>query len=159
MKKILFKNKENGVSIVIPATKSKIEEVLGPLTNEEYEAHVVKRSIPDGTPYRFLEDTDIPLDREFRDAWCDMTELSRIDIDCEKARDISLSSLRSKRNAMLDDLDKIFMKKLEQGADLAEIKTQKQNLRDITIPLKELSVAGKINDDLLLAEIKRLAEA
>jgi len=58
MKKIIYPNDDGGVSVVIPSpnTKYTIEQIA-------------LKDVPAGKPYRIIEDTDIPTDRTFRNAW------------------------------------------------------------------------------------------
>jgi hypothetical protein len=51
--RIIFPNDDGGISIIIPA--------------ESIEAAM--KDIPNGKPYRIVDVSDIPTDREFRDAW------------------------------------------------------------------------------------------
>lgn len=51
--RILFPNDDGGISIIIPADS--IEAAM--------------KDIPSGKPYRIVDVSDIPTDREFRDAW------------------------------------------------------------------------------------------
>lgn len=53
MKRILFPNDDNGVSIIIPT--------------ESIDAAM--KDIPSGKPYLIVDAADIPADREFRNAW------------------------------------------------------------------------------------------
>lgn len=157
MKKILYTRPDGGVSIVTPLPKENIEVLLGPLTEDQYVSHIIERSIPDdATNVRYINNEDIPTSRHFRNAWVDTTEEAYIDICCEKARDVQLEKLRRERDAELDKLDKEFMIALEREMDTTVIKKRKQELRDATNPLKILDVAGKVNDDELLEEIKSL---
>lgn len=155
--RIVYTRKDGGVSIVQAVDKATLEKALGPMTAEEYEAHVRLRSIPEGAlNVRDLEEADIPDSREFRDAWCDVTPEPRIDIDCTKAKDIQLADMRARRVEMFEPLDKEFMLALERGADTSSIVAKKNALRDATQPLKDLDTAGKVNDDALLGEIRKL---
>ena len=154
MKKLMYVNKNGIVSIVIPSPKERIEKVRGPMTDAEYKAHVIERSIPKGVSYKEVDDLAIPESREFRNAWVDITPEAKVDICCEKAKNIKLEDLRRERNKKLEALDKDFILALEKGEDLEPIKAEKQRLRDVTKPVKALDVAGKINDDVLLKEIK-----
>lgn len=160
MNKLIYTRADGGVSIVIPVPKSHLEKVFGKLTDAQYEKHVIARSIPAGTEYRELADTDIPSSREFRDAWVDVTSESTVDICCEKARDLKLSELRERRNRKLAETDIQMTRALEQNdtAKRDALKTTRQNLRNITDPLKALNVTGKVNDEALLNEIKRISE-
>lgn len=109
--------------------------------------------------YRLLTDSDIPESREFRDAWVDISESSKIDVDVVKAKEAKLDQLRYKRNLALEDLDPQFVKALSMSDEikLVEIKAEQQRLRDITEPLKALQVSG-INDDVAIANIKALGD-
>lgn len=156
MKLIYTRPDDNGVSIVTAASKEHLERVLGPLSDKQYLAEIYK-SIPDtALKIREISDTDIPADREFRDAWCDVTDLFSIDIDNKKVKEIELGRMRVKRNAALDLLDKVAVQVLEDGADLAPVRIKKQALRDATEPLKALNVSG-INDEAEMKQIKALA--
>lgn len=139
MKKIAYTRLDGGVSIVIPAPKEALEKVLGPLTDEQYEAHVRKRSIPtDAINVHDVEDESFLTDREFRDAW--ISNGSAILHNLEKAKDIQLKRIRLARESKLEVLDKEFMLAIERGDDVAKLKVtaDKQTLRDITEPLKAL---------------------
>lgn len=153
MKKLIYVRPDGGVSVVVPVAKEHIERVLGPLTDEQYEAHVIERSIPPGVPYREIEDSDLPH-REFRNAWIDVTPDSCIDIDCAKARDIALEHLRARRNAKLAESDVEVAREMEQGAVSQATKDKRQALRNATDVLKSLPVAGKVNDEVLLNAIR-----
>jgi hypothetical protein len=88
--------------------------------------------------YRLIKDDDIPIDREFRNAWDDITEESKIDISGEKVKELLLKELRDKRNTEFEKLDKDFIIALDRDDKnkLIEIKSKKEELRKITDPLK-----------------------
>lgn len=58
--KIVYKNTDGGVSIVSPT-----DEALSIMTIDE----IAKKDVPTGLPYKIVEDSEIPEDRTFRDAW------------------------------------------------------------------------------------------
>lgn len=160
MKKIIYTNLDGSVSIVIPAPKEHLEKIFGPLSDEAYELHVWERSVPIGSINpRYIEDSDIPKSREFRNAWVDVTKSSNIDIDLSKAKDIQLEKLRIERAPLLEQLDKEMLYALEDGdvVKQSQIKLKKQGLRDITEPLKALDITG-INDIEVLNNIKELGK-
>ncbi len=161
MKKIIFTRVEDsGVNIVVPMPKHDIERILGDLTDSEYEDHVWDRSVPeDAINARVIDDEDIPTTREFRNAWCDATPESRIDIDLSKAKDIQLEKLRLERQKAFVDLG--FPQKLNPEVENAivspETKEKLKALRDATEPLKALVVEG-YNDEAILQKIRELGK-
>jgi len=56
--KIIYKNSEGGVAILIPASNCG-------LTIEE----IAKKDVPTGLPYKIVDVSEIPSDRTFRNAW------------------------------------------------------------------------------------------
>ena len=156
--KVMYTRPEDlGVSIVTAAPKADIEKVLGPLTQEQYEAHVMERSVPaDAINPRRITDDAIPANREFRNAWVDVTAAAKVDIDLVKAKEVKLLELRAKRNAELEKLDREFLVALEVGDALGSIRARKQALRDATEHLKALVVSG-IDDELVLDQIRALS--
>ncbi len=58
--KIIYKNESGGVSIITPT-----DEALSFMTIDQ----IAKKDVPAGLPYKILEDSEIPVDRTFRDAW------------------------------------------------------------------------------------------
>jgi len=144
--------------ILIGAPKANIERDLNKsLTDEEYSAIIVK-SLPEGTvSWRKVDDSDIPKSREFRSAWVDVTDSSKVDIDLQLAKDAKLATLRAERTIELEKLDKEFLKALSMDDQerLSLIKVRQQELRDATEPLKALEVDG-YNDTVVLANIRSL---
>lgn len=60
MKRIIYKNNDNSIGIIIPT-----EEALSFATIE----HIAKKDVPFGLPYKIVDTNEIPSDRTFRDAW------------------------------------------------------------------------------------------
>lgn len=58
--KIIFKNESGGVSILHPT-----DEALSFMTINE----IAKKDVPTGVKYKIVEDSEVPTDRTFRDAW------------------------------------------------------------------------------------------
>ncbi len=83
--------------------------------------------------HRNMEDSAIPKDREFREAWADITPEPMIDIDMVKARAIHLNRIRVKRNVELARLDIEAIRAEDMGLvdELTKIKAKKQILRDL----------------------------
>jgi hypothetical protein len=66
-----------------------------------------------------------------------------ININFDKAKDITKNRLREERIPLLQKLDVDFQKALETGADTSAIVSEKQRLRDIT---KLVDKAQTLND-------------
>lgn len=157
MYRLIYTDEDGVLCVVLPEKKERIELVMGPMTDEEYRQHVIDRSIPPGHTHRVIEVSVLPPDRLFRNAWEDSQPGNQIDICCQKAKEIALVNLRYARDKKLEFLDRKFMIAFERGTDLEVIKTRKQDLRDITEPLKAVTVTGKFNDATVLRQLKKLS--
>ena len=60
MKKIIYPTEEGGVAVIVPSP-----EYLANHTIEE----VAAKDVPPGTPYEIVDESEIPSDRRFRNAW------------------------------------------------------------------------------------------
>ncbi len=60
MKRIIYKNPDNTVSIIIPAP-----EALQFMTIEQ----IARKDVPTGYKYKIVDVSEVPSDREFRNAW------------------------------------------------------------------------------------------
>ena len=60
MKRIIYKNSDNTVSIIVPSPNA-----LENMTIEE----IAAKDVPEGKEYHIVDVADIPTDRTFRDAW------------------------------------------------------------------------------------------
>ena len=58
--KIIYKNESGGVSIIHPT-----DEALSLMSIDD----IAKKDVPTGLSYKIVEDSEIPTDRTFRDAW------------------------------------------------------------------------------------------
>ena len=60
MKRIIYKNPDNSVSIIVPSA-------------EYLETHTIEqlalKDVPANTPYKIVDVSEIPSDRTFRNAW------------------------------------------------------------------------------------------
>jgi hypothetical protein len=60
MKRIIYKNSDNSISIIVPSA-----EYLETHTIEE----LALKDVPANTPYKIVDVSEIPTDRTFRNAW------------------------------------------------------------------------------------------
>ena len=58
--KIIYKNESGSVSVITPT-----ETALSFMTIDE----IAQKDVPTGLPYKIVDDSEIPEDRTFRDAW------------------------------------------------------------------------------------------
>lgn len=92
-KRIIFQNDEGGVSIIIPAQGSTLEQLLA--------------VVPANTNYEIVDVTDIPSDRTFRNAWFHDTseEPQKIGVHLDRAKSIAHEHRREKRRIEMAPLD------------------------------------------------------
>ncbi len=75
--RILYKHSADGVvSVIVPAPKILLE--INPDTGQLWTVEdIAKKDVPTGYKYKIVEDSEIPTDRSFRDAWIvDETDLT-----------------------------------------------------------------------------------
>ena len=92
MSKIIYTNLEGTVSIIIP---------VGDVKN-------AVKDVPSGLSYEIVDDSVIPTDRSFRNAW--KQNGKTIEIDMTKAKEIHKTNIRLARKEKLAELDAIFEK-------------------------------------------------
>jgi hypothetical protein len=116
--RIVYLNDKGGISVVIPSPRwsGTMEELAD-------------KDVPDGKPYKIVEDSVIPSDRTFRDAWENYEE---INVNFSKAQTLTKQRLREERKPLLEEQDVAFIRAQESGADTSGIVAEKQRLRDIT---------------------------
>ena len=73
-----------------------------------------------------------------------------VNINIDKAKDITKDRLRADRKPLLEAQDVAFQRALETGADTTAIVAEKQRLRDITNSVDTMSTL----DELKAAEVK-----
>lgn len=124
-KRIIYQNDQGGVSVVIPAPNCG-------LTIEE----IAAKDVPTGKPYKIVDVSEIPTDRSLRNGWkCDnANNPTKIEHDIPKCREIWKDYMRAVRKPLLEALDADWMKAVENDdtAKKNEVKTKKQELRDVT---------------------------
>jgi len=86
------------------------------------------KDVPDGISYEIVEDSTVPADRTFRNAW--IQDSKTIKTDMTKAKEIHKSNIRKSRKSKLEALDVDFQKAQETSADISTIVSKKQALRD-----------------------------
>lgn len=117
---------DGGISIVFPSGNIKEAE----------------RDVPPATPYVEIKKSDIPSDREFRDAW--VLDSGNFSVDISKAKEIKKQVLRQERKQKLQDLDVAFQRAIEENKPTTAIVAEKNRLRDITLEVDAASSISQI---------------
>tara|TARA_R100001443_G_scaffold26093_1_gene39258 strand:- start:1038 stop:1469 length:432 start_codon:yes stop_codon:yes gene_type:complete len=86
------------------------------------------KDVPDGISYEVVEDSAVPSDKTFRNAW--VQDSKTIKTDMAKAKEIHQSNIRKSRKSKLEALDVEFQKAQETSANTSTIVSKKQALRD-----------------------------
>jgi len=87
--KIIYST-DTGVAVIHPTGELTIDEVAA-------------KDVPEGAAYQIVDDSVIPSDRTFRNAW--RKGLGRVDIDLPAAREITHEKRRAKRATEFAPLD------------------------------------------------------
>lgn len=107
---------------------------LTAFVDEVWRYIIARNGLAEGT-YRIADDTCLPADREFRNAWTDDQPTKTVDVDMSKARVIFRDRMRVARRPLLQELDAEQQRADEniiQTVKKAEIASRKQILRDVT---------------------------
>ena len=112
MSKIIYTNSDGTVSIITPA--GDVNDAI--------------KDVPSGLSYEIVEDSVIPTDRSFRNAWKQNSKT--IETDMTKAKEIHKDKIRIARTPKLAELDIEFQKALETSSSTTDIIAKKQTLRD-----------------------------
>lgn len=159
MKRLLVTNTDGSVTVILPVSKKVLEGELGPLTDAEYEATIVNTSLLDtDTEYEWIEESRIPVSREFRDSW--RKGAGKVSIDCNKAKECAIEDVRRSRHSALVDNDQEFLISFRRGRSTLLVDSKKKTLLDSTEYLKGLNCSGKFDNEELLGGIREgLAKA
>ena len=82
---------------------------------------------PSATDTRLIDDSEIPADRTFRNAW--ITSNGKIEHDIAKCKELAHNMRRERRAAELAPLDDIIVKQIP-GNNLQQVEAQRQAVRD-----------------------------
>jgi hypothetical protein len=130
MRRIVYTMPDGHIEICHPTINTfPIREAI---TEAEAEQRAMTKDIPAvAINPRFIESSEIPVDRIFRNAWEDN---GGVKVNMPKAREIHRDKLRALRRPVLEALDNDYLRADEQGdtAEKARIAVKKQALRDVT---------------------------
>lgn len=131
MSKIIYTNPDGTVAVIHPT--GDVNDAI--------------KDVPDGLSYEIVEDSVIPTDRSFRNAWKQNSKT--IETDIAKAREIHKENIRTARNPKLAELDIDFQKALETSSSTTDIVSKKQALRDAPA---DSAIAAASDTDALKAQ-------
>ena len=134
MRKIIFTRSDGGISVVHPV-RNTLGETL--TTDADIEQRAWDKLPDDAINPQYVDESVIPTDRTFRNAWT--VEAGNVIVDIGKAKSLTKNRLRAERKPLLEAQDVMFQRALETGASTAAIVSEKQRLRDITKQLDALT--------------------
>lgn len=120
-------------------------------TEDEFVARIAAKDVPAGAANaQIVDESAIPADRTFRNAW--KAGSGVVEHDMDKAREIQKNTLRAMRAPLLAALDVEFMRALEVNdmAQASAVAAQKQALRDVTA---DPAIAAATTPEALLAVV------
>ena len=127
---IIYNDPETGILVeMFPCLQE-----INPATDKPFTVQeIADKDVPDGVPYSIVEDSAIPTDQSFRDAWKGVavgTPDVYVQHNMVKAIEIHKKNIRNTREPLLSALDVDFQRALETSADTSTIVAKKQALRD-----------------------------
>ena len=127
---IIYNDPETGILVeTFPCLNE-----INPATDKPFTVQeIADKDIPDGVSYSIVEDSIIPTDQSFRDAWVGVgigTTGATITEDITKAKEIHIKQIRLARASKFTDLDIEYQRATETSADTSAIVAKKQALRD-----------------------------
>ena len=130
MSKIIYTNSDGIVSTITP-----IPGAINPNTGKEFTMQeIADKDIPVGiSTYSIVDDSKVPTDRTFRNAWVGNSvgvSTATIVEDMTKAKEVHKDNIRLARTPLLTELDVEYQRATESSADTSAIVAKKQALRD-----------------------------
>jgi len=129
MRKIIHQRPDGGLSVTTPV-RNTLGEALA--TDAEIEQRAWDKLPPDAINPQIVDESVIPTDRTFRNAWAHGG--TTVSVDMPKAREIHKNKLRELRKPKLEALDTVYLRadEISDTVEKARIATLKQQLRDVT---------------------------
>ena len=130
MTMIIYNDPETGILVeMFPCLNATNPATNKPFTVQE----IADKDVPDGVSYSIVEDSSVPTDLSFRDAWKGVgigTTGATVTEDITKAKEIHKTNIRLARASKFTDLDIEYQRAIETSADTSAIVAKKQALRD-----------------------------
>ena len=145
MTMIIYNDPETGILVEMWPCLQEINPATDkPFTVQE----VADKDVPDGVSYSIVENSTVPTDLSFRDAWVGVgigTTGATITEDITKAKEIHKKNIRLARASKFTDLDIEYQRATETSADTSAIVAKKQALRDAPAA-SGITTAANTND-------------
>lgn len=129
MRRIIYTRPDGGLSVVVPVinTYPNVENI----TEAQAEQRAFAKLPNDALNARFVDLSEIPSDRTFRNAW---TDTGAITHDMAKCREIHKDRLRAMREPKFEPLERAQRTALAAGdvVRAGQLEEQLQALRDVT---------------------------
>lgn len=106
------------------------------------------KDVPEGVAYEIVDETDIPTDRFFRNAWT-MGDCC-IEQDLDKCKEIGHDIRRTQRAEEFKPFDEVIMKQIP-GADAAVAEEARQAIREKYSDVQDAIDAAETPDDIKAA--------
>ena len=113
MNRIIYPTPEGGVAVIIPTGELPIVEVAA-------------KDVPEGIPYKIVDEADIPSDRYFRNAWV-MSDCC-VEHDLDKCKEIGHDIRRQKRSEEFAPYDDLIAKRIP-GVDVEAAEEARKDIR------------------------------
>jgi hypothetical protein len=159
MKRIIYKNENGKISIVVPSPHITDYEELAKSTvpspktiwdvptgtfdiDENGDQFEVMASRVHVFDFEIVDVSTIPEDRSLRNIWQHdtTTSLAKIGVNMIEAKDLILSEVRAKRDIALKVLDKKYAIASRTGAETSVLDKERAKLLDATEALKALDL-------------------
>ena len=124
MRKIIFTRPDGGLSVVHPVINT-IGEADG-FTEAQAEQRAWDKLPVDAINPQFVEETEIPTDRTFRNAW--KAGAGKVEHDIPKTKLLAHDARRIARTQEFEPFDAVIMKQIP-GADAAAAEQSRKDIR------------------------------
>ena len=149
--RILHSNSAGELKVTIPAPKymQHLRDTANrEVTDAEIMAHIAAKDVPNGRAFEVVEDSDVPSDRTFRNAWEHDTSAApeKVKTNMDKAKLIAHDMRRADRDEAFRPLD--VQATIPAQASAAE--TARQAIRDADA-VKQLDIDAATDEEALKA--------
>lgn len=100
--RIVFKNQDGTVGVIIPAPDWFTPDEEGNVKTIE---QLAEKDVPQGLPWRVVNVSALPTSRNWRNAWTDDQPTETVDVDLAKARQVHKSLMYAKAGERVSAID------------------------------------------------------